>query len=146
MVRIMKMFKAKRKNGFAMVMFVVLLPLMLGFMGISIDGGNLMFNNFKLRTSCRLAALTGGSDSYSDGKGRYVITDISRAKKLATNNFWLNMSGKKGMTVPGVYPSISATSKSIRVKASMRVEFFFIPVIGGPNSTVINEYYDVNVN
>jgi Flp pilus assembly protein TadG len=138
--------RLKRKDGIAMVIFIILLPLMLGFFGLAIDGGNLMMNTFKLRSACRLAALSGGSKSISDGSGHYIIDDLAAAKTIATKNFRLNFSGSTAIIDPNVSLNVKVQKKSIKVQASMEVKFYFINILGGPNSTTIKEYYNVFIN
>lgn len=136
----------KKKKGIAIVMFVVLFPIFIAILGLSIDIGSLIFYNYKLQTACRLSALTGGAYSFPDGSGKYEITDIAKAEALARENFWLNMSGVPGEKVSNVIVYPKATKKSIRVRATMDVQFYFIPIVDGPSRTRIAEYYDVNIN
>lgn len=128
----------KRNNGYITVFVCMLMPLFLALLGICIDGSIILYNDAKLMTATKFAAIS--ATAFYDVKDGSVVlkgmNDSGAARDAATNALEKNFSGA------WVYEfSINNSKKNeCTVKAKVKVDFFFARIFHF-DSTTIEEIY-----
>lgn len=118
----------KKRNGQALVLTAIMLPVLLGMAAMAIDVGYLFLTKSQLQTAADQGALAGGYDL--NGGSPSTINAQTNALAYARKQ-----PGKATDTVLATV-TYTSTMKSVKVDTSRTLNLFFAPVIGKNASTV----------
>ena len=111
-------------NGQVMVMFALLLPVLIGMIGLGVDAAHLFNNRRDIQSAADLAALAGASQ---------LPGDLGAASSIATDIATSNGYSAGGVTVTTPY---DGDDTKIEVQITDDVGLFFMPVLGLSNVSV----------
>lgn len=77
-----RFFKRDRENGNTFIMYILLLPLLMGFFGYAVDSGMSYYTRTGMQNALDSAAVAGATKVNYNSSGTYVI-DVERAKAQA---------------------------------------------------------------
>jgi Flp pilus assembly protein TadG len=77
-----KFFKRDKENGNAFIMYILLLPLLMGFFGYAVDAGISYYTRTGMQNALDSAAVAGAAQVNYNSSGTYVI-NVDRAKTQA---------------------------------------------------------------
>jgi Flp pilus assembly protein TadG len=77
-----RFLKRDKENGNAFIMYLLLLPLLMGFFGYAVDSGISYYTRTGMQNALDSAAIAGATQVNYNGSGTYVI-DVNRAKAQA---------------------------------------------------------------
>jgi Flp pilus assembly protein TadG len=127
-----------KKKGYAAILLVLLLPIIIMIMGICIDIGNMVYCEAKLMSAVKFAAISASSN-YTVSNNQVIITDEQQdfVQTCLTKNYEGAMS--KTFTVDAV------KKNQCTVEATAEVKFYFLTIIK-INSETIDQSYTVTRN
>jgi len=114
----------KKQDGWVVAWLVVMWPLLVGFLGLVLDGGILLVRGQMLDTDAAALAATDAWDREHWKWNGTVRIDPMRAESLARQYLAQNMPSARLVEV-----SVNPANR-VSVRTEMSVPFFFMRVVG----------------
>lgn len=117
----------RNEEGSVIVLMVFLLPILIGFIGMTIDGGNIIYHKSKLieatEAAGRSAILLSYDKTIWENEGRVVI-DIELARESVENVLKMNFRQASLESVE------LRTENSLDINTSVTVKYTFMKLFG----------------
>src|SRR3954471_17248940 len=130
--------RAEQRSGMTLVMFALLLPVLLGMVGLVIDGGLLMASYRQVQNAADSAALAAASDKH---RGSTDTTALASANSFMDSNgmtgitLALNAGVSNALNIPPQDPGNTGSpykgvANYVEAVVTRRVNTFFMPLLG----------------
>lgn len=116
-----------KEDGSVMVLLVLLLPILIGIIGITIDGGMMVYHKNLLSEATEAAGRSAVLMSYDKDiwdKEQRVVLDLSVAKESVEKILKLNFDKAEVLSVSLM------TESSLVINTSVTVEYTFMKLFG----------------
>jgi Flp pilus assembly protein TadG len=134
-----KFFKLDRENGNSFIMYILLLPVLMGFFGYAVDSGISYYTRTGMQNALDSAAIAGATKVNYNGAGNFVI-DAERAKAQAIASMKVSMKQYPNVECSSgsCYNNIKATIVSggsgrgsvLRLTVQQKSKTLFLHIIG----------------
>lgn len=126
--------KPHHRAGVVMVLFAMILVVLIGLIGLVIDGGFLMSSHRQAQNAADAAALAAAFEKY---RGRTDTDARTAADSFVDQNGFVNVPALANGTSFNIPPSsgpFAGNNRYVEVILTVPVQSFFIQVLGGPGS------------
>lgn len=125
-------------KGMAMALMCILFPVILGFVGICIDGGRLMLEDMKINDAVRHAAQSAVTYYDIDEEAKAVTINRARAEAAARNILETNCKDSE-------VTNISISDEVCELEAQKEVRMFFINLVTKVDKKTVKAKYTANL-
>ena len=122
------------RAGVVMVLFAMILVVLIGLIGLVIDGGFLMSSHRQAQNAADAAALAAAFEKY---RGRTDADARTAADGFVDQNGFVNVPDLENGTSFNIPPSsgpFAGNNRYVEVILTVPVQSFFIQILGGPGS------------
>ena len=132
--------QAEQRSGMTLWMFAILLPVLLGMVGLVIDGGLLMASHRQVQNAADSAALAAASDKH---RGSTDTTALASANSFLASNgmtgitLALNAGASNALNIPPQDPGNTGSpspykgvANYVEAIVTRQVNTFFMPLLG----------------
>lgn len=134
-----KFFKLDRENGNSFLMYILLLPLLMGFFGYAVDAGISYYTRTGMQNALDSAAIAGAAKVNYNGSGSFNI-DVERAKSQAIASMKVSLKQYPNVECPSgsCYNNIQATivdgggerGQVLRLTVQEKSKTLFLHILG----------------
>lgn len=134
-----KFLKIDRENGNSFIMYILLLPLLMGFFGYAVDAGIGYYTRTGMQNALDSAAIAGATQVNYNGSGNFDI-NVDRARDQAVASMKVSLNQYPNIECPdgSCYNNITATVVNVggergsvlRLDVQEKSKTLFLHVLG----------------
>lgn len=132
----------RSEKGITSVMMAVMLPVIIGFIGLGIDAGNIFMTKIRLQNAADAAALSAISDLDNSGT---IVDSVVSENEISLDSLVLKN------VMRGVWDATAKTftpvedGNAVRVQLGQNVHIYFLRLLGAPEQKLVSAEATANL-